>query len=210
MRTEIRIGFLTLLPLVTLAAVGCGDGGESTPTGPSTPDVSTIVVTSPVDSLIDVDGSAQLSAEATDSHGRDVSVDGFDWQSSNASVAVVSVAGLLQPISVGSTSVTAAAGSVTGSLRIRVVQADLVGITAVLDDPFTNSLVVHLSNTIQTSLQDALDVAALGLASGNLVEVSEGLENAQVAAAAAITSDDVALAAVIQILLDHAQGLLGL
>ena len=210
MRTEIRIGFLTLLPLAALAAAGCGDGGGETPTGPSGPDVSAIVVTSPIDTLIDVAHTVQLAARATDSQGQEISVTGFNWQTSNAAVAVITAAGSLQPSSVGSVTVTAAAGGATGSLRLRIVQADLAGIAAVLDDPFSDTLTLHLSSAIRSNLQSALDLAAGGVSSGNLVDVSEGLESAQGAVAAATTPDDLALAAVLQLLLVHAQSLLSL
>jgi hypothetical protein len=80
----------------------------------------------------------------------------------------------------------------------------------VLSDPFTESLTVHFSAAMQPGLQGALIQAANGLSSGNLVEVADGLLTAEAISATASTPDDLALAAVLQLMLNHAQTLLNL
>jgi len=204
-RTTWTAAVLSALAVLTLSC-----GGDDGPTRPHLPDVAAVTVVSPIDTLIDLDRTVQLTATASDSQGREISGVDFVWRSSNTAVATVTTDGLVHPLAVGSVSITAEASGVSGRLRLRLVQADLDGIGTILDDPYTDVLVTHLSTATEPSMQTALDQCAAGISTGNLMNILEGLENAQAIVTSATDPDDRALTAVLGLLLDHAQRLLSL
>jgi len=123
--------------------VACGGDGED-PTEPSLPLISQVAVASPIDTLIAATRTVQLSASAVDAQGNAISTVQYEWSSSNTAVATVGNTGLVQPTVAGPVTISASADGVSGTLRLRVVEADLSGITTLLNDPFTDQLVSHL------------------------------------------------------------------
>ncbi|UCG88299.1 MAG: Ig-like domain-containing protein [Gemmatimonadota bacterium] len=198
---------LLLLPVPLALAVSCG--GDDT-TGPSQPVIAAVSVTSPIDTLIARSRTVELSAQAIDTRGRTVSGVQFTWRSSNTSVATVGQDGIVQPVAPGSVTITAEAAGISGSLRLRIVDADLDGISAVLTDPFTGQLVLHLGEPAKGSVQSGLDTCVDAVSTGNIVAIVEGLATAQAEVGEATEPDDVALLAVLALLLDHAERLLNL
>lgn len=62
----------------------------------------------------------QLSAQATDNYGNPVAPPLFTWMSSDNSIAKVTSAGFLDILNVGSVSVSASSGAITGSLPLNI------------------------------------------------------------------------------------------
>jgi uncharacterized protein YjdB len=195
--------------LAAVAISGCGDDG---PTGPSPP--SQIEVSSPIGSLMALGRTVQLSATARDNQGNVVTGVQVSWGSSNEAVARVSTTGLVESVAEGNVTVTATAaaavGTVSGTLQLRVVAADLDGIGATLSDPFTQALVSHMTDATQASMQAALAGCSDGVSTGSLEAIQECLASAESQVGAATEPDDQALGAVLVLFLDHAEQLLNL
>ena len=117
-----RRHLLTVLGVVGLASA-CKDGVEPVI-------VASVEVTSPIGALLDVGGNATLSAAAKDRAGESVSGISFTWTSSNPAVVSITAAGSIEALAIGTATIRAEAGSAAGSLALRVVDADLAGITA--------------------------------------------------------------------------------
>lgn len=181
--------------LVALPLVGCGDG-----VGP--PKVTTIVVTSDIDTIIAVERSAQLTAVAKTESGDSVSAQ-FAWSSSNPTVATVNTTGLVQGVNAGSSTITAEADGKAGSLALRVVAADFNAIRAVLNDPLRPHLTSRLS-TRRSSVESALTTADAAVASGNIAVLNHSLTLVATEASAATVADDRALLSTLVLLTNFA------
>jgi hypothetical protein len=187
-----------------LLALACGgDGGTD-----SQPTVVSVTVTSPIGQLMAVGRTVQLSATAQDVLGQPVSGVQFQWQSSNTNAATVSGSGLVTAVAVGFATITATAEGIDGNFTLQVVEVDLAGIAAVIDDPFTAVLAANLSATRRTGMEAALSDCSDAAAAGDISGLQSCLAAAQAEVDAATELDDLALAAVIGLLLDHADRLL--
>lgn len=102
--------------LAALAACGGGDGGG---TGPG--DVARVEVIA-AGGAIEVGQSLQLSARYFNASNTLLSGKQVSWQSSNTSVATVTVAGVVTAIEPGSTTITATVTGVSGSSVVTVTQ----------------------------------------------------------------------------------------
>lgn len=162
--------------LAALSATGCGDGATELQDEPTGPQVATVEVTSPVDTLLVLGHTVQMSASAQDATGATISGVQFSWTSSNPQVAAVSSTGVVTAASTGSATITATAGTVDGILGVRVVATDLPAISALLDDPFAHGLVDNLTSGTRLPVQDALDRCASGTEAGNVVTIIECVE----------------------------------
>jgi uncharacterized protein YjdB len=95
-------------------------------TGTATITVQQVVATvaiSPADMTLTALGqTGTLAATARDANGHAIAGATFAWSSSNAAVATVSAAGVVQAVGPGSTTVTARSGSAVGSASITVIQ----------------------------------------------------------------------------------------
>ncbi|UCF19970.1 MAG: Ig-like domain-containing protein [Gemmatimonadota bacterium] len=189
--------------------IACGgDGDGITPPIPST--VAEVEVTSPIGSAMALGRTVQLSAVAKDRNDNPVTGVQFSWQSSNTAVATVSGSGLVTGVAAGNATVTATAEGVSGNLGMRVVAADLGGISAVLNDPFAVALVSNLTGTAQANMQATLGECSSGTSSGNLEAIQNCLDSAQSQVGAATDPDDKALLAVFALFLGQAERLLNL
>ncbi len=200
---------LAVFGCLSQTACGGGDGGDPF-IPPIGRDVASIEVLSPIDTMMAVGWIGQLTARARDSDGDLVGGQTFSWQSSNTAVASVSQTGLVEALSPGSVTFTASVSSVSGSLRMRAVAADLDAVAAALGDPFTDALVTHLSGATQPEVQGALTQCSNGLAGDNIVAVLECLVAVRAPAAGASDPTDIVLLAVLGVLADHSERLLGL
>lgn len=129
-----------LLGLVLFSTSACGDGG---PTEPD-PVATTISVTPGTANLEALGSTTQFSAAVRDQSGQAMSGISVNWSSSNPSVASVSSNGLATAASVGSTTITATAGSAFGNASLTVTQVA----TSVLVSPSTHTMTSH-SGTVQ-------------------------------------------------------------
>jgi len=108
--------------LITALAMACSDGGDS-PTEPPTPVPTTVVVTPSTANLDALGATTQLSAQVQDQDGEVMTGASVSWQSSDAQVAEVSSStGLVTARGVGTATMTASAGSASGSATVNVQQ----------------------------------------------------------------------------------------
>lgn len=199
-----------LVAALTLAAAACTGASEvCDPTdplcggGPPGPTVSAIVVTSPiVDTVMAVGRTAQLSANATDSGGNPVTVT-FTWTSTNTSTANVSANGLVSAGAAGTTTIRAAAGGATGTLAMRAVNADLLGIASTLTDTFVPALLAGVGASTASTVSGFIATCASNGTSGNVLAVNACLTNAL--NVSGVTGTDTALLGVLALFLEQAQ-----
>ena len=136
----------------------CGGGG-----GGAT--VATVTITSPVDSVIALSRTATMTAVARDASSNPVTVT-FNWTSNTVATATVNATtGLVSPVAVGSTTIQAAQSNnaVTGSHPLRVVNANLPAVTALV----TDSLAVTMRRALTATPQAAV-VSGLATCSGHV------------------------------------------
>lgn len=180
MRSPNAIRLLYSATAVVLAACG-SDPVACNPTdpgcGPGTPTVATIEVSAPIDSVMAVGRTTQLSAAAADASGSPVSVS-FTWSSTVTSVASVSGSGLVTAAGEGSASVEAQADGVVGSWPVRVVDADLDGTTALLSDPFAAALIESLDTTSASAVSQFVTACEGAIAQGDVLLVKACLDDA--------------------------------
>lgn len=185
---------LTCVAVTALAACGSEPAGCN-PTEPGcgpAPAVSTIVVAAPIDTVMAVGRTAQLSASATDASGSPVTVS-FAWSSASTSVATVSDVGLVSADGVGSTSIEARAEGVVGTWPLRVVDADLDGISALLADPFAGALIGSLDTATASDMDQLVAVCGSAVTDGDVLRVRGCLQDA-IAAESPDPANDPALA----------------
>jgi len=107
--TRFAPGFLALF------ALGCGE--------PTRPDPVVTILLSPQQDSVVRNGSVQFQATVRDAAGQPVSGTALTWRSSAPGVATVSPSGLTSAVSVGTTTISATSGTVTGTARLRVIAA---------------------------------------------------------------------------------------
>lgn len=137
------------LPAVLLATLLTACGGGDGSTDPSS--VASIALASPAGTSLQVGDRVLLTATARDASGSTVGGVGFAWSTSQASVATVSASGEVVAVGQGFVTITAAAGSATGTLNMSVVQGsspvvDMPGLSFV---PFTT--VIPVGGTVRFS-----------------------------------------------------------
>jgi hypothetical protein len=192
--------------LVVLLSAACQSEG----TTDSTPTVASVLVTSPIGGLMAVGRTVQLQATARDGSGVTVPGVGFQWSSSNPSVATVSGSGLVSAQAAGSATITATADGVDGDLAMQALDVNLAGIAAVIDDPFTDALASRLSASRRPHMEAALNECSAAAAAGAISGLVSCIADARAEANAATDPNDRALAAVIRLMIDHADRLLSL
>ncbi len=136
----------------------CGGGGGGTT-------VATVTITSPVDSVIALSRTTTMTAVARDASSNPVTVT-FNWTSNTVATATVNATtGLVTPVAVGSTTIQAAQNNnaVTGSQALRVVNANLPAVSALVGD----SLAVRLRQALSATPQAAV-VSGLATCGGHV------------------------------------------
>ena len=88
-----------------------------------------VVVSPPVDTVA-LGGTLRLVAEAFDANGHLVEGAAFTWSSSDGSVATVDASGLVRGVGEGKATLTATAGSATGTAEITVTNPDRAALVA--------------------------------------------------------------------------------
>ncbi len=120
-RTIIRLS-------AVLAAVAWakGCGGDDSPTAPPAPEPArpTTVAVSPATAEVTaLGGTVQLTAEVRDQNARVMAGATVTWSSSDTSVATVDAPGLVTAAGNGTATITASAGSASGSAVVTVMQS---------------------------------------------------------------------------------------
>ena len=101
----------------TITATAGGVSGSATVTVAQ--EVSTVTVSPVADTVVGGD-TLRLSAEATDENGHAVAGAEFSWESSDAGVATVDASGLVTGVAEGTATITASAGTPSGSAIVTV------------------------------------------------------------------------------------------
>ena len=206
MRREFSLP-LALVLLLPVALVGCSDSSPSEP-DPDPPALTSVTVTSPIDTVMAVGRSTQLSAQARDQNGNPMPGVSFSWRSTNADVATVSGAGVVQGADAGASTIEADAGDALGSLRMRVVAADLEAIEALLQDPWVLALGETLGDDSRAAFHEALEDCAQALDDGHILNLAACL--GQAGDPSASEADDPAVLAVLSLVALRAEQLLAI
>ena len=121
-------------------------------------EASAVVVT-PAEAELQPGDTVRLTAQAEDANGFAIADAVFDWASSDTAVAVVDSTGLVRALWDGDATITAAAGSATGSATVKVGR-EVAAITVTpLDAPLSVGDTVRLS----AEVTDAQGVAIPGI-----------------------------------------------
>jgi hypothetical protein len=139
---------------------------------------SRVEIASPIDSVMAVGRSAQLSASAKDANQNDVGTS-FTWNSSASPIATVNPAGLVSAVGAGATIIraTATGSSVFGSYPMRVVSADLPGVSGVLADPWVTSVRGALGPTAGGTVNGLVDTCLNHVATGHILALDDCLND---------------------------------
>lgn len=137
----------SLVLVMSAAFLGaCGDSG----TAPEVP-VASVAVQGPP--TVPVGESVQLSVEARDANGRVISGRPATWNSSNAAVASVASTGTVTGLSVGSASIVATIGTVSGTASITVTPPPVAAVS--LSPSPVTMLGVGATTQMTATLRDA-------------------------------------------------------
>ena len=148
--SKVRLG-ITAVSVCTLAfAAGCG--GDSS--GP--PAVASVDVSAPPGSII-VGQTAQLTATPRDAAGNALTNRTVTWATSSATIATVSITGVVAAVSVGSATISATVDGKTGTRLVDVVPPPVASVT-----------VTAAASTIQAG-QTTLATAVTRDAAGNVL-----------------------------------------
>lgn len=163
--------------------------------------IDRVEVVSAVDSILAVGRGSQFTATAYDAGGR-VLHPSFSWLSSNTAVADVGAAGLVTANAAGSVTIRAvvpAETGVEGSLRVRVVAADLAMVQTLGNDDYGDALVAALSGTARPAAQTSWTAIVGHAGDGNIVAIRGAVSDLRSQAAGAADASDRVLLAVLSV-----------
>ena len=164
-RTQPARGRMTcriILVLLGVALIGCkGGGGDATGSAPSPVSLQAITVTAPNTSVA-AGLTQQFTATGKFSDGTTKALANVTWSTSDSTLATINSAGLLSSIKQGAITVSAASGSITGSLSFAI---GLPVVTGLRISPATASVVIGSANPTKLS-------ALLGFTDGSTQDVS--------------------------------------
>ncbi|MDE2751723.1 MAG: Ig-like domain-containing protein, partial [Gemmatimonadota bacterium] len=146
----------------TIWVYACGDGAtEPAPLPPDPPRPTTVTVSPATAQLTALGATVQLSAEVRDQNGQVIAGATVTWASNAATVATVSVSGLVTAVANGSATITATAGSASGNATVTVAQE-------------ASNVAVTPAETTIAALGDTVRLAAEALdANGNAIAGTE-------------------------------------
>jgi len=196
-----RLGTFVVLAVVS-AVAACSD--DVTAPGKTIE----LEIVSPVDTVMARGAVIALNAVAT-ANGSPVTVD-LIWESADPNIATVTQGGVVAGANVGRTVITVRTGTYWTSMPLRVVNADLAAVAAVLGDPLRGHLVTPLTAGVRSNVQDALLGADAARTSGHILALRDHLTTVGSQAAAATGADDRVMLATLRLLTDHAVRQLGL
>lgn len=154
--------------------------------------------------------TVQLNAEARDATGAVLPGVTVTWSSSAPQTAGISALGIVSGLAAGTATITAQADGVTGMMGLRVIAADLSGISADLEDAFTLAVVAGLTSDVRSRVQAAIDKCTDGVVQGNFATIEACLTSGRAEVSGATDSTDRVLLATLALFLDHIERLLNL
>ncbi len=168
-----RVSVMSVVAGAMLA--GCG-GGDAGPTAPSptptpTPTVQTITVT-PNSASLKPGDTLRLTAVPRDASGNALSGAAINWSSNPQNVATVSSSGLITAIAVGTATVTAGVGGVSGTASIIIQQPPSPGTARVIELNYPAALLargqpLQLAAALRDSVGNVLTGRVLAWTSAN-------------------------------------------
>ena len=115
---------LAVLLTVIAWSKGCGDGDNPTAPPPQEPvRPATVTINPATAELTALGATVQLTAEVRDQHARVMAGPTVTWSSGTVSVAAVDASGIVTAVAEGVATITASAGSASGSAVVTVKQA---------------------------------------------------------------------------------------
>ena len=141
---------LVTIGLLLLALLACGDETTIEPT-PSPPSPASLAIAPDTFLFTALGDTLRLRAEVRDQQGRVMNGAAVAWVSSNAAVAAVAQSGQVRAVAVGTVTITATSGNVSGEARITVRQ----DVASVAVEPRTASLVVGDTVRLSAEARDA-------------------------------------------------------
>jgi hypothetical protein len=157
---------------LALAAVSCG--GDSGPSGTTSPDNTAASVTiAPASELTLTSGTVTVfTASASAKDGHTITNPSITWASSNPAVAVMS-GPQLTAIKVGSATITATSGSATASVNVTVTPGSVRQLAirtqpagAIVGVPFATQPVVEIQDAVGNLVTSGQTFVAVTIASG--------------------------------------------
>ena len=179
-RTIIRLS--AVLAVVALTK-GCGDGDS--PSAPPTPEPArptTVTVSPATHELTALGTTVQLSAEVRDQNARVMAGATVTWTSSASSMGTVDASGLVTAAGNGTATITASAGSASGSAVVTVMQS----VASVEVSPSVDELTA-LGQTVQLTAE-AFDENGHAVAGAEFSWESSDVEVATVDAGGLVTA----------------------
>ncbi|GMV04520.1 MAG: hypothetical protein AMXMBFR53_08000 [Gemmatimonadota bacterium] len=147
--------------IVTALSCSGGDGGSpTTPTENTASKPAQVLVSPGSDTLNWIGATRQMGASVLNSTGETLNVS-VTWTSTATNVASVSAAGLVSAVGVGTTSIVAQAGTVSGTATIVVRQVPAT-ITKVSGDSQTGTLGEILGSALVIEVKDQGGAVAAG------------------------------------------------
>ena len=140
---------IAILSAALWALSSCGDGTTEPPPDPPRP--TTVTVTPAVAELTALDATVQLNAQVLDQYGQVMAGAAVAWSSGDASVAGVDGVGLVTAAGNGAVTVTATAGSVSGTAAVTVAQK----VSAVEVSPAADTVVERDTVRFEAAAMDA-------------------------------------------------------
>jgi Bacterial Ig-like domain (group 2) len=195
---------------VALALGGIAAACKSDAVGVEGSDVASVEVTSEVGTQFDVGASAQLLATAKDADGQAVGRVQLTWTSSDSSTVSITSSGSMDALDVGTATIRVTAANVQGSIEVRVVDADLGGVTALATDAFVTALIGSASSDARTRLEPAMADCTAGASQGHLDVIQNCLTAIRTEITGTSDSTDRAVLAVLALFIDRIEQLLNL
>jgi len=131
-------------------------------TGAPGPEVTEVVVSPDSVVLVEIGGTAQLSARALDAEGVEIPGRTFEWLSGNTGIAGVTQAGLVTAVAGGSTFVVASTGGVADTAWVTVAPPQPPVATTVVVTPGTLSLPRDTTAAFSATVFDQFGAAMPG------------------------------------------------
>ena len=143
-------GFMTSAMALAgiLLVLSCGDGAVEPAPPPPAPVATTVTVSPASATLTALEETARLTAEVRDQNGQVMAGATVAWSSSDASVAAVDASGQVTASANGAATITATAGSVSGTAEVTVAQV----VNSVIVSPVADTLVTF-GDTLRLSAE---------------------------------------------------------
>ena len=142
-----RVRMIVVVLAGTAGAVwvsSCGDGAVAPPPPPPAPVATTVTVSPASATLSALEETTRFTAEVRDQNGQVMAGASVAWTSSDAAVAVVDASGQVTAAANGNATITATAGSVSGTAAVTVGQV----VRAISVSPAVDTLVA-LGDTVR-------------------------------------------------------------